>query len=518
MAEHTERRNRPDFVRPELATIRDDLDLVHDLLAGTRVMHEKSGTYIRRWEAEKAAVYNVRRKAESVFDGVGRTLSAGVGMLFAKPPQVQWNGGEADVPGHWENIDGAGTKGAVFVKRFSDMAIRDGLAVILVDHPPPPADMVVTSENEGPLNLRPTWAAYGRRQVINWRTAKVDNETVPTLVVLHERTEVPDGAYGLKMVDRYRVLRLTSVQVSETETRTAAGFVLYEKRKGDDGEDVFVPLANGFFRNRAGDLATRLPIAVAYVGRTDAPFTADIPLLGVAWSNLRHWQISTNKAFYQDLCAFPQPKLVGDLHEEVTADGARMPGKLKIGPMTLVHLKLSSQTGAQPDFTWEELDGTSLDKLQTAADKKLEEMARQGLSFLVSETRAAETAEAKRLDATAENSTLATAAQGIEDAVNVALQHHAWYLGIEAEDAPVVQISRDFEATAMDPQTMTAYVRAVKEAGLPERLLLEAWQTGGRIPEDTDLDKLELEMMANAGAEAAAREAEAAAEAEELAA
>jgi hypothetical protein len=138
-------------------------------------------------------------------------------------------------------------------------------------------------------------------------------------------------------------------------------------------------------------------------------------------------------------------------------------------------------------------------------------MAQQGLSFLQTDTRAAETAEAKRLDASAENATLATAAQGIEDAINAAWEIHGWYEGMAPIDCPVVSISRDYEATTMPAQLLAAYVQAVAQAGLPVRLLLAQMQQGGLIAPDEDLDVLAGEMMAEqeARAEQAALEREA---------
>ena len=127
-------------------------------------------------------------------------------------------------------------------------------------------------------------------------------------------------------------------------------------------------------------------------------------------------------------------------------------------------------------------------------------MAAQGMSFLAKDKRVQETAEAKRLDATAENASLATAAQGIDDAVNKALEYHAWFLGEDDGETPVFTLNRDFEATVMDSAVMLAYVGAVANAGFPPRLLLEAWKDGGRIAPEVDLEELEFEMMAQQAA------------------
>jgi hypothetical protein len=292
-----------------------------------------------------------------------------------------------------------------------------------------------------------------------------------------------------------------------------AQWELWEETK-DAGAGGFASVGSGVFRDRTGQAADFLPIAIAHTGRADDLLCSTIPLLGVAWANLAHWQLSTNLRFYRDLCAFPQPLVIGDFADQMAGQVA-LPGRLKLGPAVAIHLK-----GEGASFDWKAPPTEAFGPLENGVKEKLEQIGQMGMSFLVSDTRAAETAEAKRLDATAENSTLATAAQGIEDAINLALEIHAWYLGIEKAGAPVMTINKDFENTAMDSQTMVAYVDAVVRAGLPPRTLLEAWQQGGRLPADADTEELEREMMAGMAAreERERQEAEARAAQGEMAA
>ena len=482
-----EAENRPDYVHPALKAVLPDLELVDDLIAGTRRMWKRApeAGYIRKWKDEAPEVYAIRSKSETLYEGLGRTRSAATGMLFAKPPKLEWNGSDTRLKPHWDNIDAAGTAGHVFVKRLSDASIADGLGLLLVDFTKAPRDpktgerVLVTAENEERLGLRPKWASYPRSSIRSWITMEVANREEIVQVVLHEPSAERDGMYGIKTVDRFRVLAMQD---------GAARWDIFKKLKGPEG-DVFELEEGDFFRNRTGATSPRLPIAIAYTGAYQAPLQASIPLLGVAWANLSHWQISTDLRFYLSLCAFPQPTVVGKLQEVVGANGARVPGTLKVGPMVVVHL----QEGGS--FEWKELQGTSITKLQEEVEKREKQMGQMGMSFLAPDSRHQETAEAKRIDSTAENSTLATAAQGIDDAVNLAWELHCWYEGIERAQVPVFTMNRDFESTAMDHDTMVAYVRAVKDAGLPPRMLLEAWQQGGRIPPDADLDLLEMEML-----------------------
>lgn len=483
----------PSYARPEYIAALPDLELIGNELGGTRAMHAASKRYIRKWKKEDKAVYDIRRTCEEFFNGFGRTLSAAVGMLYSKAPQVEWQGGEETFSPLWDNIDGAGNNGDVFLKRVTDAGLRDGLVILLTDHPSAPVDpatgerVEVTSENEPLLNLRPRWSMYGRVQAINWQHDVVDNQRVLTLLVLHESVARRDGRYGIERVNRYRELRLMA-----TPEGRAAGWILHEQsgETADKPEDFRV-VGSGVFRNRQGQTASFLPVAVGYTGRSEGIMDATIPLLPVAEANLGHWRLSTDLRFNTLVSSFAQPTWTGKLAAD-TQTGQR--DQYAVGPLVGVHMEEGGT------FSWTEPSGTGVEGLAKLVLEKLRQIAAQGVSFLASDTRAAETAEAKRLDAAAENATLATAATGIEDMANLALEHLAWFLGLEKPQAPVITLARDFEATTLSAEIMNAYTKGIAEAGIPVRLLLEAWQSGGRIGQDVDLDALELEIMANQAA------------------
>ncbi|HXI15384.1 MAG TPA: DUF4055 domain-containing protein, partial [Chloroflexota bacterium] len=250
-------------------------------------------------------------------------------------------------------------------------------------------------------------------------------------------------------------------------------------------------IATGAFRDNAGNAFQQIPLAVCYAGRTDDQMTAQPPLLDVAWANLEHWQIATDLRYYEKLCAFPQPTVIGELAADPLTG---VVPAFQTGPGVLVRVTGDSE------FRWTEVQGSSLEQLRRALETAKDEIAELGVSFLAKKTRGVETAEAKRLDSAAENANLATAAQGIEDGYNQALMFHALYLGIPAANSPTIRINRDFEAALMDSGVMSAYV-ALVNAGFPKRVTLKALQAGGRIAEDEDLDLLELEW--EAGLEAA---------------
>jgi hypothetical protein len=85
---NTDNPNRPDYIRPEVLEAGPDLELIHDLLGGTRQMHDHAALYIPKWKDESDSVWHKRSKIEQLYEGLGRTLSASVGKLFAVPPKL----------------------------------------------------------------------------------------------------------------------------------------------------------------------------------------------------------------------------------------------------------------------------------------------------------------------------------------------------------------------------------------------------------------------------------------------
>ena len=501
----------PNFVRKEARDVAPDLQMIDDLLAGSRTMWDKADTgsgvgsegipYIFRWEKEKPRVYQIRSKCESVFDALGRTLSAAVGLLFSKRLQVKWNGSDKALQEFWENADASGTAGPVLIKRFAEKALKQGIGAIVTDHPPQPAVGstplgVVTADVTAKLGLRPAWTLYSRAQITNWRHAKVNNLLTLTMIEFAESADVEEGDFGMHSVQRYRVLRLVNGQATWT---------LYELKpgtKGDADED-YTTIGEGFYANAKGQIADFLPVSIAYTGRTDAPLTSSIPLLGVAFASLALWQQSTDLRFYRMVSAYPQPLLKGELMKDST--GAA--GEMGLGPLVGVHVTHDG------DFLWREIEGKSMTQLELGIASKLTQIVAMGLSYVAGESKARETAEAKRIDATASNANLATGAQGIEDCGNTAWEHVCWYMGIPKVQVPTMTLNRAFENLTMDPTMLTAYVGAIVGAHLPVRVLAEAMVYGGLLPPETDIPALLLEMdvLAKAEAKATADEALAAA-------
>lgn len=474
----------PDYLRPEVDAAQPSLQLIADLLGGSRAMHASPAVaaYLPQWPQEARETWMKRVQAATLYKGFERTLSASVGLLFGTPPTVSFEGAAA-LEAHAWNIDGQGNAFDVFAKRCAESAVANGYAVVVVDFPARPAVPVVTRATEQAFGLRPRWTYYHRRAVCSWRTATVNGQLVTTQLVLHEPTTADDGAYGIVALDRYRVLAVTD---------GVAGWTLWQK-PATAGADWTVVDA-GAYVNRRGEVRDTLPVAVAAVGRHEAPFVVQPPLEGVAEANLAHWRAKTELTWGSRLTAIEQPVIIGQLAPDATG---QQPTSVPIGWDHVVNVM------AGGDFRFVGPSGAGLTALKERMLEAEREIAALGLSFLARDTRAAETAEAKRLDATAENATLATAATGLEDAFNLAWEHHAWFEGLPAAAAPTVAMTRDFERLTLDAARAT-FIAALVAEGFPIRDAVQMLAVGGLLhtTDAAELDRIAAEWAG--GADAAA--------------
>jgi hypothetical protein len=433
----------PLYRRPESEAALETLDLLRDLVAGTPAMHQHATRYIRRWAAEDSSVYGMRSKCEQLDELYARALSASVGLMFATPPQLTGEDAVLDVVReHWWSLDGAGVSGDVLLKRTAYATLRDGVCAVLVDYPP-----------EGSRDAQPIWSRYERRDILSWHETTIDGRPALAMVTLLESATEADGAYGVVAVPYVRELRLVD---------GVATWTLWDCRDKEPRQ-----VDAGVFRGADGVPFDRLPLVTFYAGEPAARFVCRPPLLGAAFANLGHYQISTDLRFAEQVAAYAQPVVVGDFSNDPIKG---QQGSLQLGPLVGVHLK------AGGSYSWSEPAGTSFAALAVAVKEKR-----------------------RRLDMVAEFATLATATQSIQDAANECLEWHARYLGLPRELAPSVTFATEYSVQQIDTAVMTALGVLVRE-GLPRLTAVEVLQSIGVVRPDVDAVALAMEWDAGAGA------------------
>lgn len=452
------------------------VERVRDLWGGTAKLHEKSTQYLPKAPGEEYDAYQQRLTRSVFFNAFRRAVEGLTGLIFRKDPAL----GE-DVPPlieeHWENIDLAGTHGAVFAREVEQDAMIAGHAAILVDFPDTGGQQSRADELSG--GLRPYWVPIRKEDIISWRTANVAGQTVLTQLVIRECQYVPDGEFGEKEQTLYRVFRRTTDETGEPPVSWML-LEVTEKR-------TVVMHASGYCMNQ-----TEIPVAeVATSGRRGL-FESSPPLIDLADLNIAHYQQWSDAAYSRFVSCVPVLFGAG-------MDGNDENGQpIKVGPN---HAIFTPEPNAK--LAWVAHDGSSLEDCRRALEDLKSDMGTIGVAMLAPQKREAETAEAKRLDKATSDSALSTSARALQDALERALIFHANYLNLEQGGS--IEVNRDFEGVLMEPQVMTAFANLVSQ-GLPWDIALDQLQRGGRIGEDVNPEEVALVI---AGEMAAQREFEA---------
>jgi hypothetical protein len=425
-------------------------DLMEHVCAGTIAVRQQGRVYLPMEPAEDVREYEQRLRRALFFNATERTLNALVGMVFRKEPKLS-----ADVlppvVALWENIDNAGTHGAVFAKEAFASAMKYGHGLIYVDMPPPlPPGSTLADERA--VNRRPYWVFYEADQIINWRYETVNGQSVLTLLVLEEETTEPDGEYGGSEVCRYRVLRPGSWQI-------------YREYKSISGKIEYLLEAEGT------TILPMIPVAPIYTRRTgnltSKPFLLDLALL-----NLTHYQKYSDYSTYLHIASRPVLWFRGRNQAKALEP---------IGPYTFFDV---DQEGGHVAFA--ETTGAALGAARTDLEDLKTQMAILGLSLLAGPSPQPTTATEQMISRVQSDSDLATAARSLKDALEQCFYLTALYLGLDSGGS--IELESMSDGLFLQPADLQAYSAMVANGQLSLETMWAVLERAGRLPEDFDAE------------------------------
>jgi len=379
-------------------------DLFRAVIGGTDTVREGTTKYLPKYPDELDAEYKARLIASTI-DGVVADGHQGlVGKVFHEDPDTSKVKIDDAI---LQNIDNEGNKFAVFAKRaFADAF--DGHSVIVVDAPN--SDVPVRSlEDERTMGIRPYWRIYQAKDVINWRwDVDETKQTRLALLVLKECPEVPDGEFGTKTVERYRVYRNTGTVTQE----------LWEKVEGTvstvgtEYVQVMPPMA----------MPKLLAIPAAIIGKLEAePW-----LLNESRLEIKAYQKESSFDIIEYL-SIPVFYTVGYSGEEPISLGAH------------THVRLE---GEKAQIGFASIDAAGHTSLKATIDGIKQEIAGKldALSTETMPTNQEQTATEVVSDDSKSQARLIVWARQLEDALNRALQFTGQFMGMGEDAAGVIEL------------------------------------------------------------------------------
>lgn len=463
-----QRPDQPTFEHPVHRLNSPAWDLINDLLAGTRMLREKAAKYLPQAEKEPAKAYRIRVDRTELFNGFAQTIEVLISIILRKPPQLGKDTAEV-LTEDAEDIDLQGTHVDVFTRQVAEDGLAKGFAGILIDMPDAPP--VISKADEEVMGIRPYWVHVRAEDVINWRIERIGGRLEYTLLVLREAATEPNGSFGQKTYVRFRVFRLVV-------TKDAAGKilnrqVLWELWQLNDDKKTASPLKNGVLVG-----VDRIPFVVFYAGTKTAALTIKPPLEDLAHTTIAHFQVRSDRRYSLHISDVPILTLVG--------------GSLQEGEEFYVGPNATAKVPMGGDLKWVS-PNAPLEQTRQELQDLIQEMASYGLAFMTRETRAAETAEAKRMDKEGQSSRLAVTGRGLQDALEAAWAFHAAFREV---DAPEVQLDLDFERLSIDAATLTAYSALVTANQISLDTFWQILKLNRAVPDDFD-PEVELQTIAD---------------------
>lgn len=425
-----------------------------DAVAGQEAVHAGGAKYLPKLAKQTDDEYKAMVGRTLYYNATGRTLDGMTGLIFRRAPTIEAPQALLDVVS--KDADTLGTPLLAFCEKAVDELMQVGRVGLFADYPP--AMEIRTQADQKAAGARPFLRIYQAESIINWRTARVNNQTVLSLVVLAEVHEEDDG-FGVKRIDQRRVLRLEA-GVYQVE--------VWRKAEGSVKADEWVMVEGPMIPTQGGKPMGYIPFLICGPMGVD-PNVAKPPMLDLVNVNLSHYRTTADYEHGLHFTGLPTPIVTG----HTFADNE----EFALGSTVV---KAFGNQEAKAFFL--EFQGNGLTQLSKRLEEKEAMMAALGARMLAAEKRQAETAETAAIHRSGENSVLASLANAAGQALSKALTWCALFDGLTEEAK--AELNTDYLPSGMTAQELTA--------------LVAAWQ-GGAISHLTLLDNLARGEIARQG-------------------
>lgn len=416
--------------------------VIDPLMGGTQAMRKAGKKLLPQQPREDDEDYEYRLGTATLFPAYQRTCTVMSGKPFSKqmtinedvPPKVK-----ALLP----DIDGQGRSIHAFASQLFAEALSHGFGGVLVDFPA-----------EG--GQRPYWTHYAHDSILGWRLDTSEGVARLTQLRLHEAAEVEDGDYGVKMVQRVRVL-------------TPGGWALYEQ-----GTDAWALVDEGVTS------LGYIPF-VPYYGRRVAFMEGAPPLVDLAHQNIKHWQQQSDQ---DDSVRFARKRLLvftGVNDGELASPSAGAAYALRF-----------ENADAKAEVIQGSAESVTVGRSELEALE--DQMIQTGAELLVKQPGQRTATEASN-DAEANKSTLQSTVEDFEDAMDRCLQITADWL--KAGNGGTVSLFKDFGAATLTDAS-AQLVLSLQGAGMltKETTIVEMQRRGVVGPDvdpEAEIEKVQAE-------------------------
>ena len=417
--------------------------LIEDLKEGTYKIRSEHRKYLPQLEREVDDSYDRRLSRSNVVPFMQRIEKMLAGMLVRKP--VRLDGVSDLVREQLFDVSLEGDDLNVWLYTTARTVISYGHCGVLVDAP-----------KDGD-KVRPYWVTYEPKNILGWRTEVIDGVRQLTQLRLMEHVVEPDGKYGEKIVKQIRVLEPGRFEIHRKNKKG-------EYKLHDEGEM---------------SIKDKIPFSVAYSNRVGY-YESRSPLYDIAELNLKHYQIQSDLDNILHISSVPLLAVFGYPNSD----------EITTGPSEALSLPPESRM---------EYISPSSDSYESQF-RRLEDLKDQintlSLAAVLGQKLVGETAEAKRIDRSQNDSTMMVVAQQMQDLIDNCLKFHSEYLN--EPNAGSSFVNRDFVTARLEPQEIQSLLALFTAGTISQETLLIQLSSGEILGDDFDVEE-EVEATQSGG-------------------
>lgn len=447
-------KDRADYTRPEYESMREEREVIRQSIEGTMELRKNKDKFLPKMPSELDESYEIRTDGATYWNTPRKTVQTMANMVMRNEPVIQGGLSESqrgivDAPGPRERnllwvIKSGITTGVNFASGafFSDMA---------------PVDPGIKTRAEE-RQRKPFVKVLSPLDIINWSWGEHNGQYQLTRVVLKEVTTEPDGEFGVKDVERYRVL-------------TPGEYQLFEKVPNKTELLKVTPQPLPIIAN--GQVLDHIPVYPFSVEDDGDPFQARSPIADLTHLSIEHFQLRTDHKASVRMHSFPVLVLLNVLQR----------GKIAWGPSSVLTIR-----GDEADAKLLECSGSSLGALRELIKDNERLQARQALSMLERQevkrmVTATETLEEKAEDL----SQLVGLVHSVEEAINKAVDTALAFYGEPGEAD--ISLNSDVQDLVLTPQEIDTIIKLYASDMWTWDTCMLKLQEGGFTPQDFDLEE-----------------------------
>ena len=408
--------------------------LIEDLKEGTYKIRSEHRKYLPQLEREVDDSYDRRLSRSNVVPFMQRIEKMLAGMLVRKP--VRLDGVSDLVREQLFDVSLEGDDLNVWLYTTARTVISYGHCGVLVDAP-----------KDGD-KVRPYWVTYEPKNILGWRTEVIDGVRQLTQLRLMEQVVEPDGKYGEKIVKQIRVLEPGRFEIHRKDKKG-------EYKLHDEGEM---------------SIKDKIPFSVAYSNRVGY-YESRSPLYDIAELNLKHYQIQSDLDNILHISSVPLLAVFGYPNSD----------EITTGPSEALSLPPESRM---------EYISPSSDSYESQF-RRLEDLKDQintlSLAAVLGQKLVGESAEAKRIDRSQNDSTMMVVAQQMQDLIDNCLKFHSEYLN--EPNAGSSFVNRDFVTSRLEPQEIQSLLALFTAGTISQETLLTQLSSGEILGDDFDVEE-----------------------------